>query len=440
MNSATILLFFNLIFFMARWQVRATDTDDLLDSVEPQRPLVNVVTGECLGPDTDAIVTEYYDSGVYAGCVKQQFVKTEGEYLPINQFIYHPDHTEVIDSRHNKTIYRFSEDSLISDIENLDAEGNILNAEHLEWETGYAKPLLKCKVLKDGQGKVVVSETYEEDSKGNRVPQVSIQTQKLLKLYEKVDHFITENCAFPLDEQSTLIDLGQLFFGKMYHLMTGFYDHPMNSGVVGKGEVSDRVRITFINGILNSCEDCKENAGFLSEWHGGVNVHYIYRPTEGWSGDMISSAMVKLGYLTPQACEMVRVWRQLIDEMGGPKNGGTIIHYAHSIGGSETWNAKNMLTPEEKKMIHVITVGSPSMIHKNGLYSVDNYVSVRDGVCLLDPVGYIRGHFRDDAQVVFVGSWFGVPFVDHELSSTAYRTVILELGKKFVETYGTIQQ
>lgn len=439
MNSATIILFFNLIFFMARWQVRAADSDDLLESPEPKRPCVNVVTGESTGPDTEAIITEYYDSGAYAGCVKQQFVKTSDDYLPINRFIYHPDHTEVIDSRDNRSIYRFSSNSLISTIENFDSKGKLITAEHLEWEEGEGKPLLKCKVLKDAQGKVVLAEVYEEDDQGNRVAQVSVHAQKLLDLYEKVDAFITQNCTFPLQEVPTLPELGQIFFGKMHNLMLGLYNHPMETGVSGKGEVSDRVRLTFINGILNTCEDCKENADFLSQMHGGVNVHYIYRPTEGWSEDMFSSAMVKLGYLTPQALEMVKVWRQLIEEMGGPENGGTIIHYAHSIGGSETWNAKNMLTPEEKKMIHVITIGSPSMIHKNGLYSVDNYVSVRDGVCLLDPVGYIRGHFRDDARVVFVGSWLGMPIIDHQLNSETYQKVIQEIGKKFVETYGTVQ-
>lgn len=439
MNSAAIILFFNLIFFMARWQVRATDSEDLIESPEPLRPCVNLVTGESTGPDTEAIITEYYDSGTYAGCVKQQLVKIADDYLPINRFIYHQDHTEVIDSQHNKSIYRFSQDALISDIENFDSQGNLVSTEHLDWEAGMDKPLLKCKVLKDAQGKVVLAEVHEKDAEGNRAVQVSVQAQKLLNLYEKVDAFITQNCVFPSKELPTLIELGEIFFGKMYTLMLGLYDQPMQTGVVGKGEVSNRVRVTFINGILNSCEDCRENAEFLSGWHGGVNVHYIYRPTEGWSEDMISSTLVKLGYVTPQACEMVKLWRQLIAEMGGPGNGGTIIHYAHSIGGSETWNAKNMLTTEEKKMIHVITIGSPSMIHKNGLYSVDNYVSVRDGVCLLDPVGYIRGRLHNDARVVFVGSWIGMPIVDHQLNSETYQKVIQELGKKFVENYGAAQ-
>lgn len=438
MNTATIILFLNLLFFFTSWQVRATEADGFFDNLERQQPLVNVLTGESIGPDTDAIVTEYYDSGSYAGYVKQQLVKIKDQYLPLNQFIYHPNYTEVLDVDRNKTIYHFSENSLISAIENFDPQGNLIEAEHLEWEEGEDKPFLKSKVLKDSQGEILASTTYVEDSDGYKMAKISFQAQKILSFYRSLNNFITKNSTFPNEEQPILIQLGEIFFDKVYdQIVNSFYNFPREVGVVGNGEVNDQVRVTFINGILNSFNDCKDHAEFLSGLHGGVNVHYIYRPTEGVFDDIISSWKVKSGSLTPQACDMVKVWRKLIKEMGGPEGGGTIIHYAHSIGGAETLNARDMLTAEEKKMIHVITLGSPSVITKHGLSGANNYVSVSDWVCYLDPFGHARGLYYDDTNIVLVGSWKAIPFLDHPFRSKTYQAVIESLGEKFIQIYGS---
>src|SRR5947207_763866 len=72
------------------------------------------------------------------------------------------------------------------------------------------------------------------------------------------------------------------YLDPFYLLAAGYYNDPLTAGVSGSGEASDLVRITFINGILNRHQDCMETAELISRTHGGTNVHYIYRPTEGW--------------------------------------------------------------------------------------------------------------------------------------------------------------
>lgn len=259
-------------------------------------------------------------------------------------------------------------------------------------------------------------------------------TDAVSSTLSKIDSFIISQMSYqnflPQESQAFL----ESIFGPIFLVLDGYYEHPLESGVVGEGDANN-VRITFINGILNIRNDCIEAAEMLSTLHGGINIHYIFRPTEGWTKDVLQSMMVKFGYCSPQAVLLAQTWKQLIQEMGGPQSGGTIIHYAHSIGGTDTLAAKNLLTAEEQKMIQVITMGSPSMINDPGLGSCINYVSVRDGVCMLDPINYIKGLFFD-SNIVFLSNFSeGYPFIDHLISDSTYRSILEQLGLQFIQTY-----
>lgn len=223
--------------------------------------------------------------------------------------------------------------------------------------------------------------------------------------------------------------------GSSFLLMSGFYQDTSEWGVHGNGEIHDNVRVSMVNGILNSRFYFKHHVDFVSECHGGMNIHYVFHATEGAALDSIKAIMVRLGYVSPQATHLAEMWKAMIADMGGPGNGGVIIHYAHSLGGADTLAAKNMLTPEEQKMIHVITIGSFVMLQDEGFASVINYVSVRDGIPLMDPVGYANGHLNDNSNVIYIGGWLGVPFIDHYLLADTYSELVQMLGRQFLETY-----
>lgn len=227
------------------------------------------------------------------------------------------------------------------------------------------------------------------------------------------------------------------YFGKGFLQLNGYYSHPMESGTYGRGEVNEKVRISFINGISNVRSYFRDSLEQINSTHGGANIHYIFRPTEGWGWDMLKAIAIKFGYVSPYSKELAALWRSLIDEMGGVGNGGLVIHYCHSLGGADTVTAAKLLTPEERKMIRVVSVGSASMIPDDlGFESATNYVSVRDGVCLLDPVHYIAGRWRpEQSNIHFIGSHLGIPLVDHALFMETYRELFTELGHKFVHEY-----
>ena len=231
--------------------------------------------------------------------------------------------------------------------------------------------------------------------------------------------------------------IAEQVFDKSYLQFAGYYSYPIDSGSTPYGkELDDKVRITLINGILNVRYDLDTVVKVFSDSHGNVPIHYVFRPTEGWSKDLLTSTLSKFGFTSPYAKRLAETWKQMIQDMGGVGQGGKIIHYAHSIGATDTYVAKNLLTPEEQQMIHVIALGSPTMIPKNsGFGSTVNYVSKRDGVCLLDPIGYAMGYFYQSSNIEWIGSLWGIPFVDHTLYSDSYGKVIKELGIEFIEMY-----
>lgn len=226
------------------------------------------------------------------------------------------------------------------------------------------------------------------------------------------------------------------YFGKGFLTISGYYTHPLESGTYGQGEINDSIRITFINGIANVRSYYRDSLELFNKTHGGINVHYIFRPTEGLCWDFIKAFLIKMGYISPYARELATTWKSLIAEMGGVEGGGSIIHYCHSLGGSDTITAASLLTPEERRMIKVVSFGSASVIPDDlGFAEVTNYVSVRDGICLADPIGYFNGLVKDDKNVVFIGSLFGVPLIDHSLSTETYSHTLTNLGNKFMQMY-----
>ncbi|MEI8124759.1 MAG: RHS repeat-associated core domain-containing protein, partial [Parachlamydiaceae bacterium] len=232
--------------------------------------------------------------------------------------------------------------------------------------------------------------------------------------------------------------LAHEMFSHGFLQFAGYYQHSMDVGKTPFGrEINDKVRITLINGILNARGDLEQSLDLFSSTHGNNVIHYIFHPTEGWSRDIMKAVLSKCGYVSPEARQLANKWKEMIEEMGGIDGGGVVLHYAHSIGATETNIARTLLTPEEQRLIHVITLGSPSMIsNDSGFGSVVNYVSKRDGVSLLDPIGYLKGLFTDEYNLQFKGSFWGIPLIDHTLFTDTYVGVIRDLGNEFVDHYG----
>lgn len=243
--------------------------------------------------------------------------------------------------------------------------------------------------------------------------------------------------------------LVKTLLGETTYLLMGFNREETRVNVFGDREISDKVRVSFINGILNTHEMLLQSLQLISETHGGVKVHYIFRPTNGWTWDISRAILIKtaftLGFRSSHAYLLASLWRKLINEVGGIGNGGIVLHYAHSLGGSETDRARDLLSEEEQRMIRVVTFGSVTLIRNTGFESVINVVSRNDGVSslILEPFGHIRSFFDPDSNVQFYGSLSFHGFIfgqsswpaDHLLNGPTYGAILSALGKKFIAEF-----
>jgi hypothetical protein len=237
--------------------------------------------------------------------------------------------------------------------------------------------------------------------------------------------------------------MGKTIFGEPTYLLMGPHYEETTIDCFGEREVSDKVRVTFVNGILNTHSLLHDSLDIISKSHGGVKIHYVFRPTEGWTWDITRAVVIKttfcLGFRSLHAHLLASLWRVLIQEMGGVEGGGTIVHYAHSLGGPETDRARELLTPEEQKMIRVVTFGSATMIRNEGFQYVVNHVAMNDGVSsiFLEPFGFIRNMFDLDSNVRFHGEFFSSPYwpTDHLLNGDTYAPLIEKMGEEFVAEF-----
>lgn len=268
---------------------------------------------------------------------------------------------------------------------------------------------------------------YQED--GNRIRRITIENRPAstheIACYASADKSSSSFASF-----EHAIYEEKDFFSRM----SGYNADPGEIGIY-EGEELDNVRITFINGVLNTKSDALVTARWLSESHGGVSIHYIFNPTGGWAWDLLKSTSVRWGIVSDEALSVAQLWKKLIEEMGGPESEGTIIHYAHSIGACHTYAAKSLMTPEELKMIRLYTFGSPTIIPPDDFQLVLNYIGVRDGVGLMDIFGRIKAWIYDCSHIIYVGSYLGIPFIDHLIQGGSYHLPIETLGKEFLEHF-----
>ncbi len=232
------------------------------------------------------------------------------------------------------------------------------------------------------------------------------------KWYEKIQGFCN---AATTSVYSKFAQAGEFLLGKNLFLISGFYVTPPEYGIHGEGEFYPKMRLTFINGLFNLRHHFDRLLELISSSFKGNNVHYIYKGIEGWGRDMMTAFCIRyLGLVSKNARQLATLWKGLIEEMGGVGQGGVIMHFAHSIGGMETFRAKQLVSPEEQKMIRVVSFGSPGMLPTGGFQDVHNVVSYRDGVSMiLDPIGFFRGVMGFDEHTVMIGTYKGVPLIDH---------------------------
>jgi hypothetical protein len=344
-----------------------------------------------------------------------------------------------------------ADQELVSQVEN-DGQGNFnFISEHLK-ESPQAS-IYNNHFYRDPKIQAAINELYTSsystwnDLWNNASHLFFEATRYLLNSAQHAQTALNAELSLPEGLGTGIESVTKTLIGNNSYIMMGLTNERTEIGCYSGEEINDKVRVTFINGILTTRDGMFENLKFLSETHGGIKIHYLFRPTEGWTWDVCRASMIRaafyIGFRSWHSHLLAAHWRFLIHQLGGVKGGGTIIHYAHSLGGSETDRARELLTPEEQQMIRVITFGTATLIRSGGFQSVVNNISVNDGVSsiLLEPFGRVRNYLDPDTNVKYYGHALECfPGTDHVLTGYTYSRLIKEYGIQFVQEFGLAAQ
>ena len=94
------------------------------------------------------------------------------------------------------------------------------------------------------------------------------------------------------------------------------------------------------------------------------------------------------------------------------------------------------LSPEEKKMLDVVTYGSASIIDDDDLNYVRNYINSSDVVPMTDPYSYAKARCFNEDHVVFMKSDPGVYFEHGFLTDGNYAKARKAECDRFKKEYG----
>jgi hypothetical protein len=386
---------------------------------------------------------------------------------PLKSGINYPDHTDFYKDFSLEKTYFYDDDGNISSIDYY-KDGDLFRRERFFWTKTDDNWLVRTRIWEDNAGHALLFASYqyntdfgcietlhgnlfanppeplEVDNQGNLVAPatnslVSAFQNRLNSAKEELEDFRRklshEEALF-----QNMTELAKGDFDEIFLTLSGIFESKGTCGLHNPGkELNPKVKITLINGILTLKKNLHALAEMISNTHGDNQIYYVYRPTEGWTRDVFGCAFAWLGVTSKSAEMLAGIWKELIAEMGGTEGGGLIIHYSYSIGATDTYLAKDFLTPEERKMIEVITIGSPTLINSSaGFRKVSNYASVRDGVVQVgNPLKVALGMFVELEDVYFVGSHLeGLPLEDHLPLGKTYREIVEARGKAFVEKYG----
>jgi hypothetical protein len=183
--------------------------------------------------------------------------------------------------------------------------------------------------------------------------------------------------------------------------LTNFYAKPVEDdftgevirGVIGDEEISNKVRLSAINGIYCPYDETIEMWGDVSKLFKS-KVHYVYNETKGtFVTDGTHALWDKYVRMNPKTITaLARHWESLLDEMD---DDGMIYHIAHSHGALLTSQAADLVSSEVRRRLIIRTFGAFQSPHQKDIADLKNIV------CPDDPVIWLN-HYREGPDVIRV--------------------------------------
>ncbi len=189
--------------------------------------------------------------------------------------------------------------------------------------------------------------------------------------------------------------------------------------------------VTFVNGISTDEVTQGQNLLFLSELIGDeefILVHHETNMGEGVLDDALRYVSYRLtGGLSNASKTLMETWENHLNRY--PES-GEILHICHSEGALHTKLALQALPDEMKSKINVVSIAGAAYIPQRECGNVWHYVSPRDVVPLLDPIGRRQAFIEGTLHTLSVhpdAHWF-----DHGFLSPTYNKTIQNRIESFI--------
>lgn len=200
-------------------------------------------------------------------------------------------------------------------------------------------------------------------------------------------------------------------------------------GSVGeKQSNANRVHL-LINGLNTNLRDTISFSSFISEAFDNEKVIYAYNATHGVIPDTWEYISQKLYFETPSFQICLEALKKALSEV---KADGTVIIWAHSLGGLILERVLARISSAEKKKLQIFTFGSSAFFSKDEMKEVRHIVSPRDLIPLIgDPLRYFLAPLWDSNLIQVIPAADGWTLANHAFMGPAYQKEILRIAASF---------
>lgn len=200
----------------------------------------------------------------------------------------------------------------------------------------------------------------------------------------------------------------------------------------GLPNLTNDLRIGFINGIWNNFKASKESAEYVARLAGGSNVHAVHNATHGQMD--LAECLMGLNYTaTEPVRQLHKMWSSFFEKSSA---NAKFLMICHSQGAIHVRNALLDYPPELRERILVVAIAPAAYIYQETCAKVIHYRAEwwRDIVPRFDSVGAKRA--KD--SVVTLASHPKASAFDHEFMSPTYQERLQHHIRRYVKYQGKI--
>jgi|GEM_PF-4246470 len=189
--------------------------------------------------------------------------------------------------------------------------------------------------------------------------------------------------------------------------------------------------ILYTNGIGTNFMSAQAIAKYLSGLGGGVEIQGMHNASGGRISDVGECILNRLGIMTEPGIEMREAMNQLANN---PDPSVKYLVICNSQGAITVRDVLLGLDPAQRKKFIVVGIAPGAFISRDDCFRATHYLSARDFVPLLDPIGLGMAVLQGTARWRWPHK--DAPWLDHTILSPTYKRDLKNEIDDYLQKYG----